>query len=102
MEVTQQFLEKLRHNLNHAMAEDLDGDGEIRPEEVLSAFDRAALATVLNGSEPSTPQHGLAPGSAAAKARARKAAATRAKNKQARAQDPRNTGGEDASTASHS
>jgi len=68
MEVTQEWIGRLRASLESELPE-----VEITNMEVLSAFDRAALATVLNGSGAAQENRYTA--------RARKAAATRKKNK---------------------
>lgn len=78
MQVTQQFIERLRHALSNEVREDLT-DGAISHPDALAAFDRAALATVLNGSEEAVPA-----GPTAHQLRARKAANTRKRNKAAR------------------
>lgn len=69
MEVTQEFINRLRMGLDEEM------EGEVVPDAhrsiVLSCFDRAALGTILAGGE-TTPQP---------LTRGQKAARTRARNK---------------------
>lgn len=75
MEVTGEFIARLRRELNDEMYNDVEGAIRV---EVLAAFDRAALAVVLNESAPAENPFSV---------RARKAAATRARHKREKQQD---------------
>lgn len=87
MEVTQQFLNRLRHELNTELVDEWGESSESTAQraDVLAALDRACLATVLNGGEPTPvlrPNKRLKAGSQAARDRAKKAAETRKKNRE--------------------
>lgn len=89
MELTQEFVEQLRRKLGEEVSFDTD------EKPVLAAFDRALSWTLLaDGSGAPTPtRKSPVAGSAAARARGRKAAAARKAN--------REKGGENASSASN-
>lgn len=97
------FIPALREGLATETSKLMDTDGFVHQESLLAAFDRAALTTALahlTGSTeaPTTPQltsgkpaaskkNNLAPGSAAAKARAAKASQTRKANAEVKARE---------------